>query len=48
MNMGLVQAGARAVAYYRCSVNDVDQQAILKQQDCIRKWAAVNERSRIL
>jgi len=43
MKMGWVQAGAKAVAYYRCSVNDFDQQAILRQQDCVRKWAAANE-----
>lgn len=43
MKKGWLQAGAKAVAYYRCSVNDIDQQAILKQQDCVRRWAAANE-----
>ena len=38
LNVGLVQA----VAYFRSSVDDGDRRAILMQQDCVRRWAAVN------
>jgi len=43
LNVGLVQAGSRAVAYYRCSVADEDRRALLMQQDRVRRWAIANE-----
>lgn len=42
LNVGLVPLGARAVAYYRCSVDDGDRKAILMQQDRVRRWAIAN------
>ena len=42
LNVGLVPLGARAVAYYRCSVDDGDRRALMMQQDRVRRWAIAN------
>ncbi len=42
LNADLVPVGERAVAYYRCSVDDGDRRAILMQQDRVRRWAIAN------
>lgn len=39
LNIGLMPPGARAVAYFRCSVDSGDRRALMMQQDRVRRWA---------